>query len=70
VNAANLPALLAATGVKEVHFSARSPFESPMSYRLPNVTMGKAYTPEEYSRRVTRSELVRQVIEVGEKIAY
>lgn len=64
VNAENLPALVAATGVKEVHFSARSPLESPMAYRLPGVFMGKAYAPEEYSRRVTQSELVRRVIAV------
>jgi copper homeostasis protein len=69
VTAVNLPALLAATGVTEVHFSARSPLDSPMVYRLPGVFMGKAYVPEEYSRRVTRSGLVRQVIEAGERAA-
>jgi copper homeostasis protein len=67
VNAANLSALVAATGVSEVHFSARSLLESPMAYRLPGVYMGKAYTPEEYARRVTQAELVRRVIGMGEE---
>ncbi len=62
VTAETLPPLLAATGVSEVHFSARAPLESPMAFRRPGVFMGKAYTPEEYSRRATQAELVRRII--------
>jgi copper homeostasis protein len=68
VTAENLPGLVKATGVSEVHFSARSAVESPMLYRHPGVHMGKAYTPEEYSRRVTQSELVRRVVEAGKSL--
>lgn len=66
VNAETLPPLLAATGVSEVHFSARAPLDSPMTYRREGVFMGKAYTPEEYSRKATQAELVRRVIESTE----
>ncbi len=70
VKASNLPALLAATGISEVHFSARRAVESPMTFRLPGVHMGSAYTPNEYSRRATMADLVRQVVEAGVKTGY
>ncbi len=69
VTAASLAGLVKSTGVKEVHFSARRSVESPMSYRLTGVHMGKAYTPDEYSRRITQSELVRRVVESGKVLA-
>jgi copper homeostasis protein len=62
VTAETLPPLRAATGAMEFHFSARAPLDSPMAFRRPGVFMGKAYTPDEYSRRVTQAELVRRVI--------
>ncbi len=65
ITSQNLPALLSATGVSEVHFSAREPLASPMAYRNPGCFMGKAYTPDEYTRKVTTAELVRAVIEAG-----
>lgn len=61
VTADNLPSLLAATGVREVHFSARALVESPMIFRRQGVYMGKAYTPDEYTRKVTQAELVRRM---------
>ncbi len=65
ITAENLPALLSATGVSEVHFSAREPLASPMTYRSLECHMGKAYTPAEYTRKVTTAERVRAVVEAG-----
>ena len=65
ITAENLPALLAATGVSEVHFSAREMFSSPMYYRSLDCVMGKAYAPNEYIRKVTTIERVRQVVDAG-----
>jgi copper homeostasis protein len=69
ITAENLPALLAATGVSEVHFSAREPLESPMAYRSYDCHMGKAYIPEEYTRKITTAEKVRAVVEAGRRAA-
>jgi copper homeostasis protein len=65
ITAENLPALLAATGVSEVHFSAREIVPSPMYFRSLDCVMGKAYTPNEYIRKVTTARRVRQVVEAG-----
>lgn len=62
VTAANVRALLEATGAREVHFSARAPFDSLMQYRREGVFMGKPYQPEEYTRRAATAEGVRAVI--------
>ena len=67
ITADNLPALLAATGVSEVHFSAREPLASPMTYRNLGCHMGKAYTPDEYTRKITTAEKVRIVVESGRR---
>jgi copper homeostasis protein len=58
----NLAQLLDATGVNEVHFTARSPLPSPMLFRNPQVWMGKPYQPDEYSRKVTDLELIRRML--------
>lgn len=65
ITAANVAEVVRLTGVNEVHFSARATLESPMAFRLPGVYMGKAYSPDEYSRRVTDAALVRRVVEAG-----
>ncbi len=65
ITADNLPALLAVTGVGEVHFSAREIVSSPMYYRSLDCVMGKSYTPNEYVRKVTTAGRVRQVVEAG-----
>jgi copper homeostasis protein len=65
INCENLPVLLAAAGVSEVHFSARETIPSPMVYRSLACNMGKAYTPDEYIRKVTTVDRVRQVVEAG-----
>ena len=66
VNAQTLPAILAGSGVSEVHFSARKSVESPMQYRNPGTFMGKAYSPDEYIRKQTEAGLIRQVMEAAE----
>jgi copper homeostasis protein len=60
-----LPALLSATGVNEVHFSARETLPSPMTFRSQGCYMGKAYTPDEYIRKVTTAERVARVVAAG-----
>jgi copper homeostasis protein len=62
INAGNLVKLIARTGVKEVHFSARMKVASLMKYRNDNVFMGKAYQPDEYHKKETDEELVREII--------
>jgi copper homeostasis protein len=62
ISAETLPALSAATGVSEVHFSARAARPSPMTFRNLECWMGKAYQPDEYIHKVTAPDLVRAVI--------
>jgi copper homeostasis protein len=69
VTAGNLAQLLAATGASEVHFSARRPLDSPMVFRSPGCFMGKAYTPDEYTRKITAPDLVQAVIAEGRRAA-
>jgi len=65
INAQNAAELIAATLVSEIHFSARETTSSPMQFRLPGVSMGKAYTPDEYSLKTPRSNLVRAVVQAA-----
>ena len=65
ISAENLPTLLAATQVQEVHFSARESIDSPMRFRRANLPMGKAYQPDEYAHKITSAARVRQVVDAG-----
>jgi copper homeostasis protein len=65
ITAQNVAAVIAATGVSEVHFSARRTIASPMIYQSFDCNMGKAYTPDEYNRKITTAEGVRAVIETA-----
>ncbi len=65
INAANVGGLVAATGVQEVHFSARQTVESPMQFRNPGTFMGKAYQPDEYSLKMPAAALVRAVVQAA-----
>lgn len=51
--------LIRATGVTEVHLSARVSAGSPMRYRRPEIPMGAATVPGEYERKVASAELIR-----------
>jgi copper homeostasis protein len=65
VTAANLPGLIARTGIQEAHFSARETIQSPMTFRSRDCFMGKAYEPDEYIYKMTTAALVRKVVEAG-----
>lgn len=51
--------LVARTGVREVHLSARVGEESPMRYRRPEIPMGAERVPGEYERKVASVEVIR-----------
>ena len=65
INPKNLPLLIQTTGVGEIHFSARKPVVSAMTFRRQGVYMGKAYQPDEYNRPVADVSLIRQVMAAG-----
>lgn len=58
----NIAEIVAETGVKEIHASARLERKSVMKYRNPNVTMG-AKDADEYARKETDPEVVRALME-------
>ena len=59
----NISKVAAATGVSEVHLSARRPVESAMHYRNSRVFMGGALRPPEFSWKTTDEASVRIVVE-------
>jgi copper homeostasis protein len=65
VNAKNVAAVVRQTGAQEVHFAARSMQESPMLFRVPGLYMGSRYEPDEYARKVTDVQLIREVIQAA-----
>jgi copper homeostasis protein len=65
ITAANVSQILVKTGVSAVHFSARETVESSMRFRNLECPMGKAYQPEEFSRRVTSTDKIHQVIKLA-----
>lgn len=62
VRAHNLARIVLATGVREVHCSARSAHQSAMSHRNPSVSMGGESGPGEYEHLITDPEVVREVM--------
>ena len=62
VNAGNIAAIAARTGVKEVHFAARKQVDSPMTFRNPHTLMGKAYKPDEYIRKETDVSIIQKIM--------
>ena len=62
LNERNIAKVIAATGVREVHFTAFGSVVSEMRYRNERVFMGGTLRPPEYSRSVTDSESVRKTI--------
>jgi copper homeostasis protein len=64
VRAENVRALVEATGVREVHASARSPRASAMRFRNPRASLGAAGPPgADYERLVTDETRVRALAE-------
>ncbi|HZQ08503.1 MAG TPA: copper homeostasis protein CutC [Anaerolineae bacterium] len=62
ITARNIQTVLAATGAREFHVTANANIESGMQFRNPRVFMGGTFRPPEYSRSVTDSAGVRQLL--------
>lgn len=62
INERNIEKIVARSGVKEVHVSGRRSLESPMSYRNLHCFMGGTLRPPEFSRMVTDSGRVREMV--------
>jgi copper homeostasis protein len=63
LNERNIKKVVAATGVREVHFTAFGKTASEMQFRNERVFMGGTLRPPEYSRAVTDAEKVRAAID-------
>jgi copper homeostasis protein len=59
----NVKALVAASGVRDVHLSASARTASAMVFRRAGVPMGSAAPDDEYSTRVTDGAMVARVVE-------
>jgi copper homeostasis protein len=62
----NVQEIIRETGVKEVHFTAFSRFESPMSHRNARPLMGNERVPGEYERWTTDARCVRSIVSRAE----
>jgi copper homeostasis protein len=63
----NVDRIVAATGVNEVHLSARKTIESGMAYRNSRVFMGGTLRPPEFYSKTTDEHAVRTVVETVHK---
>ena len=61
LTARNIPKIVQATSVSEIHLSARTQFESGMQYRNSRCFMGGVMRPAEFSWKVTDENAVRTV---------
>ena len=59
----NVQRIVSATGVSEVHLSARAPVESRMTWRNSGVFMGGTLRPPEFSWKTTDERAVRSVVD-------
>ncbi|MGN9911312.1 copper homeostasis protein CutC [Phytohabitans sp. LJ34] len=62
VTAGNVRRLIDLTGVREVHFTARTTVDSPARHRNPRVAMGSASGADEYTRRRTSRAAIEALI--------
>ena len=58
----NVARIIAEAGVTEVHVRAVKRRDSHMHFRSESVILGKAYTPDEYSRTVTTPDLLEVMV--------
>lgn len=58
----NIREIVEGTGVREVHFTAFSHWQSPMEFRNPRPHMGGTALPGEYDRTETDSDEVRRIM--------
>ncbi len=66
ITARNLKTVLAVTGARELHVTANANVESAMQFRNPRVFMGGTFRPPEYSRSITDSAGVRQLLRAAQ----
>ena len=62
----NMERILVESGAKEFHCSARSSFDSLMTYRNGRVSMGASYGPPEFSIKVADTARVKQFAALAE----
>ena len=58
----NVAKIVAATGVRDVHMSARTTVESGMRHRNGNAFMGGVLRPAEFEWKTTSTDVVRAVV--------
>lgn len=63
VNEENAAALVAATGVREIHVRCASPRPTPMRHRNPRVSFQRSVMPDHDARMETDAARIRRVIE-------
>lgn len=61
IKAEQITEIVKRTGVNQIHLSARTVRDSPMTFRRPEILMGATSVPGEYERRVTDSGIVVEV---------
>jgi copper homeostasis protein len=54
--------VVSASGVGEVHVRGAEWVGSAMRFRRPGISVGKPYTPDDFSRVVTSAERIRDVV--------
>lgn len=52
-------------GVSEVHVRASKRRDSDMQFRRESVSLGRAYTPDEYARVITTPELMKRIVDAA-----
>jgi copper homeostasis protein len=62
IRAGNAAALVAATGVTEIHVRAVAMRESGMTARRHGIPMGRAYVPDEYRWEVTTAGSIAEIV--------
>ncbi|MFM8319914.1 MAG: copper homeostasis protein CutC [Chloroflexota bacterium] len=65
ITPANAAQIAAASRVKEMHFAALQPAESPMIHRNRGCFMGSPYQPDEYRLSVTSEAEIRAVMQAA-----
>jgi copper homeostasis protein len=62
IRADNAAALVASTGVTEIHVRGAATVESDMTWRRRDIPMGRVYDPDEYHREVTTREGIAAIV--------
>lgn len=65
VKADQVEEILRRTGAAQIHLSARTVEQSPMTFRRPEIPMGAATVPGEYERRIANAALIAAARHTG-----